>query len=214
MQHFPEGAPGDRPKMNYCPYCDAQILQPNPSFCPNCGKPIFPATETNPPAPQQEQQQQQQARPQPLAAANPLQQQAPPEQQEQQQFDIRTILFPGESIAWELNIKEGIIHRHVEKAYAITNQRVLAIDAINNRVAISLPLRQTDLVVMDRRTASQSAGSGVYNSGVYAGTRSGSSRSIGTLVFMAQGIERIRLGGVADPEGVKNLFYSIRREAT
>jgi hypothetical protein len=34
--------------------------------------------------------------------------------------------------------------------------------------------------------------------------------SIGTLVFMTNGVEKIRLGGIGDPDGVKNLFVSLK----
>jgi hypothetical protein len=125
----------------------------------------------------------------------------------------RWLLHPGEQIAWEKDFKEGLIHRHVECAYVITNQRVVSIDIVNRRVISSLPLRDTEIVVMDRHTSSSSTGVGSYHGGVGTNVRSGRSTSIGTLVFLTGGVERIRLGGIGDPDGVKNLFTSLKREA-
>ena len=111
-----------------------------------------------------------------------------------------------------MDFKEGVIHRHVDKTYLITNLRVLAIDVLDGKIAVSLPIRDTDLVVMDRHTNSSSVGSGVYYGGVYSGGRSGSSTSAGTLAFVMNGVERIKLIGIGDPQGVKNLFLTIKKE--
>jgi hypothetical protein len=131
-----------------------------------------------------------------------------------QNFDIRSILFPSERVAWEVDSKEGLIHRHVDKTYLITNERVIAIDVQTGRVLVSLPIRDTDVVVMDRRSSSTSVASGVYHQGAGSSVRSGKSTSIGSVVFLTNGVERIRLGGIGDPEGVKNLFAAIKREGS
>lgn len=125
----------------------------------------------------------------------------------------RWLLQPGEQIAWEKDFKEGLIHRHVERAYVITNHRVVAIDIVNRSVLVSLPLRDADVVVMDRHTSSNSTGVGSYHGGVGTNIRTGTSRSVGTIVFMTNGVERIKLIGIGDPDGVKNLFLSLKREA-
>lgn len=122
-------------------------------------------------------------------------------------------LLPGEQIEWEKDFREGIIHRHVDRAYVITNQRVVAIDTVNRTIVASLPLRQTDLVVMDRHSSSTSTGVGNYHGGAGTSVRSGTSRTVGALVFLENGVERIRLGGIGDPDGVKNLFISLKRTA-
>ena len=111
-----------------------------------------------------------------------------------------------------MDFKEGVIHRHLDKTYLITNLRVLAIDVLNGKIAVSLPIKETDLVVMDRDTSSSSVGGGVYHGGVYSGSRSGSSTSVGTLAFVSNGVERIKLIGVGDPQGIKNLFLTIKKE--
>ena len=183
--------------MTYCEYCGTQIVRADARFCPNCGKPLTvssTALSVQIPAV-------------PPQIPMPVPQPAPSE------FDVRAILFPKERVAWELDFKEGVLHRHVTKSYLITNARVLAVDVSNHRVVISLPIRDTDLVVMNRHFSSEGVGGGVYHGGVYSGTRSSSSRSMGTLVFLTGGIERIKLGGVGDPEGVKNLFTVIKRES-
>jgi hypothetical protein len=125
--------------------------------------------------------------------------------------DFQPILFPNERIAWELDIHEGVIHRHVKASYYITNLRIFALDRLENKLVISLKIADTDLVVMNRHASSNSVGMGMFHDGVYAGNRTGTSRSIGSLVFMNQGIERIRLDGIDDPEGVKNLLHDQER---
>jgi hypothetical protein len=122
-------------------------------------------------------------------------------------------LLHGEQIAWEKDFREGLIHRHVERAYVITNQRVVAIDIVNRKVIMSLPLHETELVVMDRHTSSTSTGVGSYHGGVGTTVRTGTSNSIGALVFITNGVEKFRLGGIGDPDGVKNLFISLKRQA-
>ena len=193
--------------MPYCPYCGYQITQTDARFCPNCGKALNPQ-QASTGAPQ----------PAPNFFNHPGIGRAPPPVQSapkmQSAFDIRTILFPSERIAWELDSKEGLIHRHIDRAYMITNQRVLALDFQTGRVMISLPLRDTDLVVMDRHSSSTSYGSGVYHQGMGTSMRSGKSTSVGSLVFLTNGVERIRLNGVGDPEGVKSLFTTVKREST
>jgi len=128
-----------------------------------------------------------------------------------QNFDLKSILFPSERVAWEVDSKEGLIHRHLDKAYLITNQRVIAVDMQTGRVMISLPIHDTDVVVMDRRSNSTSVGSGIYHQVIGSSVRSGKSTSVGSVIFLTNGVERIRLNGVGDPEGVKSLFISIKR---
>jgi len=184
--------------MPYCQYCGAQIGQPDAKFCPSCGKAIGLAT-----TPQQGV-----FFSHPGVAGTP----ADPAPPVHQNLDSRAILFPDEKIAWEKDFKEGLIHRHVERAYVITNRRVIALDMVAGRVMVSIPIRDTDLVVMDRHTGSTSTGGGTYHGGMSSSIRSSTSKSVGTIIFMTNGVERIKLGGIGDPDGVKNLFNSIKRE--
>ncbi len=184
--------------MPFCPYCDYEISLADAEFCPHCGKAIAsPATAQQNAFPSHPSAQMNQA---------PL---LPPSEEP----GGRWLLHPGEQIAWEKDFKEGLIHRHVERAYVITNQRVVSIDIVNRRVISSLPLRETDIVVMDRHSSSTSTGVGSYHEGVGTTIRSGASKTIGSLVFVTDGVERIRLGGIGDPDGVKNLFVSLKQTA-
>jgi hypothetical protein len=180
--------------MPFCPYCDFQIPLVDAKFCPNCGKsiesgvlPNQPASKMSPPVGRVEN--------------------VPSEVS----VGSRWELLPGEQIEWEKDFKEGLIHRHVDKAYVITNRRVVAVDTLNRTVVASLPLRETDLVVMDRHTSSNSMSSGTYHGGAGISVRTGSSKTVGSLVFITDSIEKIRLGGIGDPDGVKNLFISLKR---
>jgi hypothetical protein len=195
--------------MSYCPFCGNQIPQADARFCPKCGRALNAASTTPPRSAS--------TSPPPsffdhpgIGGNSPTEQKVDP----RKNFDVKTILFPSETVAWEVDSKEGLIHRHINKAYLITNERVIALDMQAHRVMISLPIRDTDLVVMDRRSSSTSVGSGVYHQGAGSIVRSGSSKNVGTLVFLTNGVERIRLGGIGDPEGVKNIFSMIKRETS
>jgi hypothetical protein len=185
--------------MPFCPYCDYQIPLADAKFCPSCGRAIEPGVLSHQP---------QNPTVQPVSQANTV----PPN--DLMKTGERWTLLPGEQIEWEKDFKEGLIHRHVDRAYVITNRRVVAIDIVNQTVAASLPLWQTDLVVMNRHTSSTSTGAGTYHGGFDSSVRTGTSRTVGTLVFITNGIERIRLGEIGDPDGVKNLFVSLKRTAS
>ncbi len=90
--------------------------------------------------------------------------------------------------------------------------RVLAFDELNGSMIVAIPIAETDMAVMNRRTSSNSTGGsyGVYGMSAFDSHRV--SRSIGTLAFTLNGIRRITFGGIADPQGVKNLFTSIKKE--
>jgi hypothetical protein len=179
--------------MPFCPYCDFQIPLTDAKFCPNCGRAIESGV---------------------LPARNSASR--PPSQFAQQSVETggangnRWMLLPGEHIEWEKDFKVGLVHRHVERAYVITNLRVVAIDIVNDVVVVSLPLREADLVVMDRHSSSTSTGIGSYHSGVGTSVRSGTSTTVGTLVFITNGTERIRIGGIGDPDGIRSLFPSLK----
>ena len=180
-------------------------MQPDARFCPNCGRALNSQT-ASPAAPQGPTNFFNHPgigrMPPPVPAVHNM-----------QAFDLRSVLFPSERVAWEVDSKEGLLHRHLDKAYLITNQRVLAVDMQTGRVVISLPIHDTDVVVMDRRSSSTSVGSGIYHQGAGSSVRSGKSTSIGSIVFLTNGAERIRLNGIGDPEGVKNLFTAIKKES-
>jgi zinc-ribbon domain len=187
--------------MSYCQYCGAQIVQPDAKYCPNCGKAL--ASTTTATVPQQGTF---------FSHPGVVGTQSSPAPVPHQNLDTRSILFPDEKIAWEKDYKEGLIHRHVERAYVITNRRVIELDMVAGRVIVSIPIRDADIVVMDRHTSSTSTGGGTYHEGMSSSVRTSSSRSVGTIIFMTNGVERIKLGGIGDPDGVKNLFNSVKRE--
>jgi hypothetical protein len=135
--------------MPFCPYCDFQIPVLDAKFCPNCGRTLAPGIITH---------------------SGTFQTHSDPQVSEPlpvtEEPGGRWLLLPGEQIAWEKDFKEGLIHRHVERAYVITNQRVVAIDIMNRRAISSLPLGDTELIVMDRHTSSTSTGVGSYHNGM------------------------------------------------
>jgi hypothetical protein len=127
-------------------------------------------------------------------------------------FNVRSLLAPNEYILWEKDFSEGVIHRHAKATALITNGRILFVDRIKCVVTQSLLIKEIELVVMNRHTSSNSVGGGTYYGHMYSGSRVSSSNSIGDLVFLQNGVSKIRLGGIADPQGVKNLFTSIKKQ--
>jgi hypothetical protein len=110
-----------------------------------------------------------------------------------------------------MDFMEGVLHRHPKETYAITNYRVLSIDRLTAALAMALPIKDTEIVVMSRRSESGGFTTGVYHEGFYGGRRVGASTQVGETVFLTNGVKRITPGGVKDPEGVKSLFETIKR---
>lgn len=177
--------------MPFCEYCGHQ-LDSDASFCPNCGKPVK-KTST-----------------QPTQSKN-LPQEDTETHIQIPEFNIQSVLMSGETVAWHIDFMEGVIHRHPKQTYAITNYRVLAIDRLAGRLTIALPIKDTEITVMNRRSESNGYTVGMYHEGMYGGRRMSTSTEVGEIVFITNGVERIKLGGVKDPSGVKNLFETIKK---
>ncbi|MGI0091251.1 MAG: zinc-ribbon domain-containing protein, partial [Nitrososphaerales archaeon] len=83
--------------MPFCEYC-GHNLDADASFCPGCGKPVKKAA---PPTIQ----------PPPLLQAQATTPQQPETHREVPDFNIESVLLPGEQVAWHIDIEEGVIHR-------------------------------------------------------------------------------------------------------
>ena len=176
--------------MPFCEYC-GHAIDSGASFCPNCGKPVKSTS--------------------PELAPNTVQPQTQEKPTEIPEFNIQTILVAGENVAWHIDFMEGIIHRHPKSTYAITNYRVLAIDRLTAKLAISLSIKDTEVIVMNKHSQSEGYAMGTYHGGMYGGRRVGASTEVGEVVFLTEGVKRITLGGIKDPSGVKNLFDTIKK---
>jgi hypothetical protein len=69
-----------------------------------------------------------------------------------------------------------------------------------------------DVVVENSRRRSQGYGGGLYGNGVYMGNRSGSSREIGDILIVKDGAINTKLSNVVDPQGVKRIIDTLKRE--
>lgn len=142
--------------MPFCEYCGHE-LDSDASFCPNCGKAVKRTVE-------------------PVAQA-PVPK--PEERDGIPDFNIQSVLIPGETVEWHMDFMEGVLHRHPKETYAITNSRVLAIDRLTAKLAIALPIKDTDITVMNRHSESGGFSAGVYHEGFYGGMRVSSSTEVG-----------------------------------
>src|ERR1700733_5877730 len=150
--------------MPFCQYCGTQIVQPNAKYCPNCGKALTPGVAQIP--------RQGSFFSHPGVAGMPKNNPAPIVHQN---LDSRGIFFRDERVEWEKDFKDGLLHRHVERAYIITNRRVRSLDMVQGRVMVSLPIRDTDVLVLDRNTSSTPTNGGTYQGRNSSSIRTGSS---------------------------------------
>jgi hypothetical protein len=119
----------------------------------------------------------------------------------------------GEKVLWKRDIKRGIIHKEVTVEERITNIRIFQYNVETQKLMSLIPLKMLpDVVIQNSRRSSQSTGSGVYSYGVYTGSRSGTSRTIGDVVIMKNGVIYTRLRNVVDPQGVKQLINRLKKE--
>jgi hypothetical protein len=116
-------------------------------------------------------------------------------------------------VLWKRDLKRGIIHREVVVEERITNVRIFQYNVETQKLVSLIPLKiQPDVIVENSRRSSQSTGSGMYSYGVYTGSRTGTSRTIGDVVIMKDGVIYTRLRNVPDPQGVKQLINTLKRE--
>jgi hypothetical protein len=119
----------------------------------------------------------------------------------------------GERLVWQRNLSRGIIHRHVTIQERITNIRILQYNVETDKLISQVALKdQPDVVVTNSRRSSESLGSGVYTSGVYTGRRTGTSRSIGDVLIMKDGVIYTKLSNVVDPQGVRQIINTLKQE--
>lgn len=124
---------------------------------------------------------------------------------------------PGEKVLWQRDLTRGIIHKQVTVQERITNMRITRYEVETHKFD-QLPTKNNfDVIVQNSRRSSQSYGGGSfvssYGMGVYSGSRSGTSRTIGDVVMLNNGVVLTRLRDVVDPQGVKQLINTIKREA-
>jgi len=140
-----------------------------------------------------------------------------------QQIDVYSeapFLTEAEDLIWYDQNLSGIINKNLKVLFAVTNFRIILYDFENSKGSI-IPLSQIDdVVVMNRRTVSDSVRTGTFVGGgrirgfggVSVSYGKGLSKVLGDLVFMVNGQDVMRWGSIADPTGVSRMIKSVIKE--
>lgn len=121
-------------------------------------------------------------------------------------------LAEGEDVLWEYSKVEGIVNKRLLAIAALTNFRAF-VYFFDTHECGRVPLPAVDdVIVTNQQRVSNSNSIGTFTgrggrafSGVYSGTRSGSSQTIGDVVFMSNGRDVVTFSQVSDPHGLARL---------
>jgi len=123
--------------------------------------------------------------------------------------------IPGETVLWRRDITRGTLRKRIIVQEWITNVRIFRYDIEGQRLLSQIALKSMpDVLVENTRRRSQSYGSGLYSEGVYTSSRSGTSHEIGDVLIMKDGVISTKLSSVVDPQGLKRLIDTVKREVT
>jgi len=128
----------------------------------------------------------------------------------------------GEQIQWAHTVTRGMLRKEPVQKWIITNMRASILDLVTKdnpkQKMSSVGLALADVVVMNQRRQSSGdrIGSFVYVRGAGAGTStySSTSRSYGDLVFYLAGREVLRFPGISDPQGVKRMIATLKKQTS
>jgi hypothetical protein len=133
-------------------------------------------------------------------------------------------LNSGEQIIWVHVIKKGALKKVDSERWIITNLRaikhILPTDENPQEKFMAIPLRSTDVVVMNQYRKSKGDRVGVFAGGYSGGgvagvstsSSSGVSMTYGDLVFLYNGKEFFRFQGISDPHGVSRVINMIKKQ--
>lgn len=122
----------------------------------------------------------------------------------------------NEEILWYNIGTEGIINKNIKWLDVITNYRIMEYFFHNHLANTILLFAVDDIVIMNRHSSSQS-----YSIGNYYGGRNTimsfrnsntKSRTIGDVIIMHGGKPFITFHQVSDPQGIKNLIKSAKKQ--
>ncbi|MEO9308582.1 MAG: zinc ribbon domain-containing protein [Nitrososphaera sp.] len=128
-----------------------------------------------------------------------------------------SFLQTDESILWSYQKKSGIINKHVTETFNITNFRIFSWSFKTNRnIGLLLLQELDDVIVMNTSRSYNSVHYGAYSSlargfGVTGGQSSGTSVTIGDIVFFSDGKPVITWQGVSDPHGLRRLVQATKK---
>jgi hypothetical protein len=116
-----------------------------------------------------------------------------------------------ETILWKNITTKGFWHKRIVQALELTNYNVILND-------LKIPLTEIDnVIVMNQQSISSgthyTVGSGSRYTRSYVGFSNSASNKIGDVLFMRNGVPRMRFNGVSDPHGLANLAnYEIKQQ--
>ncbi|WP_292638215.1 zinc ribbon domain-containing protein [Nitrososphaera sp.] len=120
------------------------------------------------------------------------------------------VLAEGETLLWSHIQTKGIINKQADLFAAITTFRAFVYDFQEHDCGrIFLP-GVDEVIVTDQHRVSESNSGGMYSrgrygAGVYSGSSSGTSHTVGKVSFIADGKPIVTFGPVADPHGLARL---------
>lgn len=164
--------------------------------------------------------------PLPALVLNPMEKPATQEELEYQAKILNRNLNPDEQILWSHVVKKGVLHKEVAERWIITNIRAIKQYPVTKENPqekfLAIGLDVCDVVVMNQFRSSKGdrVGSfaGTYGHGGVVGTgtsvSASTSKTYGDLVFLHGGREVFRFPGVSDPNGVKRMIQTLRKQRT
>ncbi|HEV2119355.1 MAG TPA: SHOCT domain-containing protein [Candidatus Bathyarchaeia archaeon] len=116
---------------------------------------------------------------------------------------------PGEHVVWKWEKKVGVFNRHVSQESYITNMRLLFVSH-EQRAYNQAPIQMVEAFVISSHTESIGSSNRMYTGVGSLGSWNGSSRTYGTVKFMAAG-QVIGSVYVADPRGLVRELNAIKK---
>ena len=130
------------------------------------------------------------------------------------------VLANGEEVVWSYVKTDGVFTKKATEVWAITNLRAIIYFFDNpDQSGYGYLTLFDDVIVMNSHRTSTShrmgsfSSSGRYGMRVGTGSSIGQSKSqtVGDVVFMKDGDDVLRFGGVADPSGIAKVAKSIKK---
>jgi hypothetical protein len=125
-------------------------------------------------------------------------------------------LLNGEETLWGYEFNKGFFTKKTRTLSAVTNKRVFIKDYEGDTIN-SIPINLIeDVVIMNKRRTFENQRFGSFTGGGYGGTSfsmgSGKSQNIGDVCIMFKGKMKLRFNGVSDPDSIKKLIFSVKKQ--
>ncbi|MDW5562913.1 MAG: zinc ribbon domain-containing protein [Methanomassiliicoccus sp.] len=128
-------------------------------------------------------------------------------------------LNPGEEVLWSHDVHKGLIRSALAERWVITNQRAMIerpATETSQRSVETIGLAVCNVAVMNERRKRNASPIGAYagrnGAAAEAGSTDGASMVFGDLVFLFSGKEELRFSGISDPDGVRSMVMTLKRQ--